>query len=211
MELEPEVHAHRHSTGHRWIDLAIAFGALAVSALSIVIALQNEAAMRRLVTASSWPYLQLMHGNARPDGEHVIHFDVRNAGVGPATLEKLVVTYAGQPMRDARELLARCCGVDVSSKLQIGINLVPHRVFASRESLSFLEVERTEENAATWDRLDAERLKIDMQVCYSSVFDEYWVTSLKQPKAIRVKSCDVLSGTPYDEDLLRDSAREHGF
>ena len=108
MELEPETHVHPHKVGHRWIDLALALGALALSIGSIVIAIQNEAAMKRLVTANSWPYLQLGHGNVR-DGAEVIHFDVRNTGIGPAMLEKLVVSYRGQPLREARELLARCC------------------------------------------------------------------------------------------------------
>jgi hypothetical protein len=202
MELEPEAHGHRHSTGHRWIDMVLALAALGVSVLSIVIALENESAMRRLVTANSWPYLQLMHGNALPNGEHVIHFDVRNAGVGPATLEKLVVTYAGQPVRNGHELLARCCGVDAATaKFPIIINAVEHYVFAAREDVSFLNVPRSEENAAIWDRLNTERLKIDMHACYSSVFDEYWMTSLRHPKAVRVKSCDVLGGPSYDEDL----------
>jgi hypothetical protein len=203
MELGPEVHAHRHSAGHRWVDLALALGALAVSITSIVIALENESAMRRLVTANSWPYLQLMHGNVQADGEHVIHFDVRNAGVGPATLEKLVVSYAGQPVHNARELLARCCGFDpATASFPIGINAVEHYVFTSHEDVSFLSVPRSQESAAIWDRLDTQRLKIDMEACYSSVFDEYWKTSLKHPKAVRVKSCDALRGPSYDEDLL---------
>lgn len=202
MELDPEVHAHPHATGHRWIDITIAIAALAVSIVSIVIAIENESAMRELVTANSWPYLQLMQGNATPDGRLVIHFDVRNAGIGPATLEKLVVTYAGQPVHDAPDLLARCCGVAATAHLAIGVNLVAHRVFASHDSMSFLTVPKNDADAAAWERLDAQRLKIDMRACYSSVFDEHWVTGMRQPKAIRVKSCDVLAGPDYDEDLL---------
>lgn len=200
MEHAPEVHAHHHPTGHRWIDLILAAAALVLSIVSIVIALENEAAMRRLVTANSWPYLHLQHGNAIPSGEPVIHFDVLSQGVGPATLDKLVVTYAGRPVRNARELLARCCGVGDQSKVPFIINVVPHYVFAAREQMAFLSVPKTEEDADIWQRLNQERFKIDMQACYSSVFDEHWITSLSRPKAIPVKSCDTLAGPAYDEN-----------
>jgi hypothetical protein len=103
MELDPEVHSHAPKIGHRWVDLALAISVLAMSATSIIIALQNEASMRRLVTANSWPYMELIHGNEK-DGQAVIHFDIKNAGIGPATLEKLVVRYNGQPVNSGRVL-----------------------------------------------------------------------------------------------------------
>src|ERR1700735_1231987 len=107
MELDPAVHSHAPKVGHRWVDLALALSVLAISVASIIIALENEANMRRLVTANSWPYIEMIHGNEK-NGEAVIHFDLKNAGIGPATLEKLVVRYDGQPVRTGRELLERC-------------------------------------------------------------------------------------------------------
>src|ERR1700722_13960982 len=108
MELDPEVHSHPHKVGHRWIDIVLASSALVLSIASIVLSIQNESNMRRLVTANSWPYISLYHGN-ESNGEAIIHFDVRNAGIGPAMLEKLVVTYDGQAVRTVNELLERCC------------------------------------------------------------------------------------------------------
>jgi hypothetical protein len=37
------------------------------------------------------------HGNEK-NGEAVIHFDLKNAGIGPATIDKLVVRYDGRPV-----------------------------------------------------------------------------------------------------------------
>jgi hypothetical protein len=108
MELDSEVHSHPHKIGHRWIDIVLASSALVLSIASIILSVENESNMRRLVTANSWPYIGLSHGN-ESNGEAIIHFDVRNAGIGPAVLEKLVVTYDGQPVRTAEELIARCC------------------------------------------------------------------------------------------------------
>ena len=84
MELNSEVHSHPHKVGHAWLDIVLASSALALSIASIIISIQNESNMRRLVTANSWPCLRVFHGNQTNDGEAVIHFNVRNVGVGSA-------------------------------------------------------------------------------------------------------------------------------
>ena len=201
MELDPEVHAHAPKTGHRWIDLALAISVLAISAASIIIALENEASMRRLVTANSWPYMEMMHGNEK-DGEAVIHFDIKNAGIGPATLEKLVVSYDGRPVSSGRELLEHCCGGSPDAIRRISINMVENRVLPAREEITFLAVSKSDVSADMWDKLNVERIKVDMAACYSSVFDEHWTTSLRNPKPVLVKTCDALPGPAYEANLL---------
>lgn len=197
MEAGAEIHTHHHAVGHRWIDLALAAGALILSVTSIVIAIQNEHAMQRLVTANSWPYLELSHGNALA-GTHALHFDVTNAGIGPAMIEKLVVTYEGQPVRDAHELLTRCCGPESTwGNPDAEINTVAARVLPARETIYFLKVPQQGSNLDVWNRLDAARFKISMAVCYSSVFGEHWITTLGEARARSVNSCDVLAGEPY--------------
>jgi len=199
MDSEPHVHSHSHRTGHRGMDLALALSALALSIASIIIAIQNESAMKRLVTANSWPYLQLGHGNVL-GSQAVVHFDVRNAGVGPALLERLVVTYKGQPVRNAVELLERCCD---AKNVHMNIDTVSHYVLSPRESKAFLQIPQSTSDPAFWTRLDAERFNVDLQACYSSVFDEHWVTSLRNPSSTRVRSCDELGGPAYEDNPYR--------
>jgi len=198
MEAGAEIHAHHHAVGHRWIDLALASGALILSVTSIVIAIQNEHAMQRLVTANSWPYLELGHGNSI-NGAPVVHFDVENAGIGPAMIEKFVVAYEGQPVRDAHDLLSRCCGPEYAlENVQLEVNSVATRVLPAREAISFLKVLQQEPNLELWKKLDAQRFKVGIAVCYSSVFGERWITTLGQVSPRSVKSCDVLSGAAYE-------------
>jgi hypothetical protein len=197
METGAEVHAHHHAVGHRWIDLALALGALILSVTSIVIAIQNEHAMRHLVTANSWPYLDLGHGNSI-NGAPVIHFDVENAGIGPAMIEKLVVTYAGQPVRDGEELLTRCCAAEsASGNTELEINAASARVLPARETITFLKAPRQESNPELWKKLGTERFKVGMAVCYSSVFEERWIATLGEARPRSVKSCDALSGADW--------------
>jgi hypothetical protein len=56
--------------------------------------------------------------------------------------------------------------------------------------------------ADLWDKLSVGRMKVDMDVCYSSVFDERWTTSLRNPKPVPVKTCDELPGAAYEANLL---------
>ena len=200
MELDPEVHSHAPKVGHRWVDLALALSVLAISVASIIIALENEANMRRLVTANSWPYIEMIHGNQK-NGEAVVHFDLKNAGIGPAMLEKLVVRYDGQPVRTARELLEHCCG-NLDAIRSLSINMVENRVLPAREEITFLAISKSDVSADMWEKLNVGRIKVDMDACYSSVFDEHWTTSLRNPKPVSVKSCDALPGAAYEANLL---------
>jgi hypothetical protein len=51
MTPEPEVHHHpHHRTGHRWVDFAVPFSALAVSVISLVVAIHHGRTMQRIRT-----------------------------------------------------------------------------------------------------------------------------------------------------------------
>ena len=204
MELDPEVHEHHHKVGHRWIDLALALSALILSIASITIAIENDRSMKRLVTANSWPYLEMGHGNEL-DGTPTVHFDVENAGIGPAIIEKFVVTYNGKPVATSMELLHRCCGTPdnpEAKNLGVAIDLVSGRVLPAREKIEFLRLTRQNSNLGSWTKLNVERFKVSMAVCYSSVFGEHWITQSGSVKARSVDSCDELQGPAYDAGIL---------
>lgn len=48
MTPEPEVHHHTHRTGHRWVDFAVPFSALAVSVISLVIGIHHGHTMQKM-------------------------------------------------------------------------------------------------------------------------------------------------------------------
>lgn len=200
MELDPEVHAHKHETGHRWLDLALGLSVLVISIASMIIAIQNHHAMKNLVTANSWPYLEMGHGNVM-DGSSDIHFDIKNAGVGPALIEKFVVTYDGRSVSGTRELLRRCCGIqdaDLTKRLDINVDQVSDRVLSARDDIAFLSMPKQDANLDLWQKLNLERFKVGMTACYSSVLGEHWITSLHSVKPLSVESCDQLSGPSFD-------------
>jgi hypothetical protein len=201
--VEPEAPHEHHRTGHKWLDLGATVCALLLSVTSLVISISNDRDMQRLVTANSWPYLELGHGNASDDGKPSIHFNIKNAGIGPAMIEKFVLTYDGQRVADADELLRRCCGLAQSPNgWHYSTDMVNGRVLPARETIYFLQVPRQDTNAALWDKLNVERLKIGMAICYSSVFGEHWITGLSRRMPRRVTSCEELRGSPFEEKLF---------
>jgi hypothetical protein len=48
-----DIRPHAPRTGHRWIDAAVALCAIAISLISLFIALDNSRTERKLVAASS--------------------------------------------------------------------------------------------------------------------------------------------------------------
>jgi hypothetical protein len=186
-----------HSTGHRWVDMAVALSALFVSIVSLALAVHHGDAMDRLVAANSWPFLMYDTESIDPQGNRRISLKIENSGVGPARIQTFEVWWQGQPVSTASELLQRCCMTDAKApidpatarSLDLVIGQIASRVLRAGAAESFLSLELKEANAAIWHRLDIARLQLRMRACYCSVFDECWETDLVQTSAKRVRSC----------------------
>src|SRR4030095_11297543 len=112
MTPEPDLPHHPHRTGHRWIDLAVPLSALAVSVISLTIAIHHGQTMQkmaaenaRLLQANSWPLLQFATGNANESGQPEITLKIENAGVGPAKLISLEVFHGEKRIHTPRDLV----------------------------------------------------------------------------------------------------------
>ena len=186
-----------HSTGRRWLDLALALSAMFVSIVSLAVAVRHGNAMDRLVAANSWPFLMYSTDNMDPHGNRRISLKVENDGIGPARVQTFEVWWQGQPVSTGPELLQRCCMTDAKTpidsstarSLNLVIGQVASRVIRAGEAEPFLSLELKDENAGIWHRLDIARLQLKMRACYCSVFDECWQTDLEQTSAKPVASC----------------------
>ena len=186
-----------HSTGHRWVDMAVALSALFVSIVSLALAVHHGDAMDRLVAANSWPFLMYDTESIDPQGNRRISLKIENSGVGPARIQTFEVWWQGQPVSTASELLQRCCMTDAKApidpatarSLDLVIGQIASRVLRAGAAESFLSLELKEANAAIWHRLDIARLQLKLRACYCSVFDECWETDLVKTSAKPVRSC----------------------
>jgi hypothetical protein len=113
------------------------------------------------------------------------------------------VTYDGKAFGTSAELPDLCCastgGRDAIHRA--GIELVQGRVFTPHEETSFFSVRKNDIDGPMWEKLNVERFKLGMSMCYSSVFGEHWISSSAKPTPISVKSWDALTGPAYDLHL----------
>jgi hypothetical protein len=185
----PEIEAHHHKTGHGKADLILALLAVALSGVSVFIAINHGHTMERLVAANSWPNLSFGTGNsahsADPDKPGDITFTLRNTGVGPARIDSVELFYKGVAQPNALAFLKSCCSKD---KVNYGYSVLTDEVLPARDSIDFLTVPRA--NApGVWEALNAERLNARLRICYCSVFDECFVRDTEKRRPERVAQC----------------------
>jgi hypothetical protein len=167
--------------------------------------------MERTLEASVWPYLQIESGNYDSDSDALeLYFDMANPGLGPARVESFEVLLDGEPVGWTVEALAACCapsGEDAASRREALIALTrAERLMLITGSQSgvvlqpgarsrFFSFERPQDDPeaeAVWDALNDARFdRLDMVVCYCSMFDECWTTRLRVRRPERVRACPV--------------------
>ena len=193
MTPEHEIQHHTHRTGHRLLDLALPISALAVSVISLVIAVHHGRTMQdmakenaRLVQANSWPLLQYTTGNANEEGQAEISMKIENAGVGPAKIVSLEIFHEDQPIRSPADLIRALDPTEPRPLLSLGVNL-PMVLRAGTDTL-IVGIKR-EGFEALWDKLNRERFRIRFRACYCSVFDECWMSDLVTVSPQPVDQC----------------------
>lgn len=185
--------------GHRWIDLSAAACALVVSVTSLFVAIRHGQAMERmaeanakLVQANSWPLLQRFQSDEAQDGSHAYSLYVINNGVGPAKVEQVEVSWKGQPVRTARELIKLCCANDQDiSEPFVETSGLMGSVLRAGEIRRVIEFPEDAAHGSLTRGLKVSLKDIEWKTCYCSVFDECWLSDLKTMSPQSVAQCPV--------------------
>ena len=192
------------------VDLVVALSALATSVISIWLAISQGDDMERLVQAQSWPFIGFDSSNVHPNPqtgapEHVMTLAIENLGVGPAKIRTVEVRYDGKAVGGGRDLLRACCdkpdpatAEQATAETPFVTSSTTGRVLRAGQRLDLFLWRRGAYNASRWDQLDQARLKLAMEVCYCSVFDECWTVKNDSNDAKRVDSCPSVA-VPYVE------------
>lgn len=183
MHSDPENHLEPRKSGNRMFDVAITICVLLVSVSSLIIAVVHSRTLERmadanvkLVEANSWPYLDYGTGNVGGKDGTAIELRITNDGVGPAKIESAQLKWNGVAMANAIEFLQVCCGYHHDSSDRLWFDLITGRVLRPGETITFVTLPKTANDAAAWDKLNLARLnrRLVVDVCYCSVFDECW-------------------------------------
>jgi hypothetical protein len=191
--------AARKRTGIPWLDLTIGASAMLIAVVSLIVALRQSQIMERQLAASVWPYLQYGTSNQTDDGKAVVSLDVENVGVGPARVHSISLRYRDKPIRGVRELLDACCADLLASegKPNWSISTLHDQVLAPNRPKSFFMLPNSATNARYWERLNTERFKITLKVCYCSVLDQCWMLDSTKDDREAIASCPASRPDDY--------------
>jgi hypothetical protein len=197
---------HRSFMQRHWSDTILAVAALFVSAVSLWVGIRTENANEQLVTASTWPFLQVQVSNADPDAKLDIQFQVVNAGVGPAKIESFELFWKGKPYTSGIQLLRDCCGYRVvkaaspeaKNHTPLATGTVQGVVLRAGETETFIHYRLGADNLVEWNKLDNARDDIRYRICYCSVLGECYRNELRSELYLpgqlhpeRTKACPV--------------------
>lgn len=187
MENEQKPVARRLALSRGTIDLIIAGAALFVSAVSLWVGVRTEGANEQMVSASTWPFLQVQISNADPDAKLDLQFMVINTGVGPAKIESFEVFWKGKPYESAVELLRACCGYKVvlatspeaKNTTPLIVGTVQGIVMRPGDIETFIHYRMNPDDETVWKKLDSARSQMTYRICYCSVLNRCYRSYLQ--------------------------------
>lgn len=184
----------------RWFHIAVALSMIisAVSALMATLhtgrtmtALVEQNA--KLVRAGSTPILEFAHGNVLGDGTPALEFNVRNVGTGVARIVWFELRLDGKPMPNMHKAI-RALDPNITSSLMFTSSPVAQRSLAAGGEARILRWDKpgadTPDLLRAWRKLDEARFRtLVVEVCFCSVFEECWTSSLSGDVPKKVQAC----------------------
>jgi hypothetical protein len=196
-----ETHGHEpahapHTTGFRWLDISLALSAFCVSLTTLWFAIHNARTMEKLVASNSYPNIDFVHGNTYDFGDGqgsrpAIYLSLANSGIGPARLRAIEFGFAGRVVPNLRALLALCCTHPAEAPTATSYwhsgDVRGAMLQAGKELTLFAWPETATD--PRWRRLEEVMTKVDLRVCYCSVFDECYVRDSAAREPQQVAAC----------------------
>ena len=192
-------HHHHHHTGRRWLDVVLGVSAMAVSVISLFVAVQHGKTMEQMVQATTWPYVDFAFSTGDTSGAQVISMFVMNSGVGPAKIESFEVFDEGRPLKNGRDFLTTCCQREGEQRPKYSNSTVTDRVLPAKENIVFFIAKPEMMSPNQFERLRKATPTLRAQICYCSVLHECWTRDSDAPRPEEVKTC-APPKVPYDDN-----------
>ncbi|UTW56201.1 hypothetical protein [Kordiimonas sp. SCSIO 12610] len=161
-------------------------GSLLAVILSIVatyVSVIEVSTARDVAKVEAWPYIAVKQ---RYNANGFSYF-VENKGIGPALIEMGVLTYQGQKVTDLDQLILDILGPeDAFSYERYLASNIDETVISPDEEITLFSVDW---DAASRRLVDTLSGKVDIKVCYCSVYGDCWQTSLLGSKPVEVDMC----------------------
>ncbi|MEM6900938.1 MAG: hypothetical protein AAF583_14360 [Pseudomonadota bacterium] len=179
---------------------------IVIGTIALFAALNEADAVRKQQEASVWPHIQIDRSNFTVDEDRATTITVRNRGIGPAKIRYADVTLDGDPVEWWTDLFRRL-EPEVEKIYPKTDSYIGQTVLSPQQDAEILVLDTQifdeyvlseEQGIATRQELAAiiDRLRIAMddgrvniELCYCSVFDECWRVSNVTRDPWRVDTC----------------------
>ena len=159
-------------------ETLIGLSAVLLSVCGLGIALYEASIMRAAQRSSVWPHLEVA-SSMQPGS---MSLWVQNTGVGPARVGAASVTLGGEPVVNWGDLLRRFSSAEDAEYYQSLINGRVLPTGSEREVIFQIEAEAdsvVEKLARDLSEAVMDG-RLELRVCYCSVYDECWESSLQR-------------------------------
>lgn len=178
------------------VDFIIAACAIIISVASLWVALRADQTQEQLLKSTVWPYVQYDTSDATATGGKHILFEVRNAGVGPAIVRTIAVSYGEHYYGNLRELMKACCDVVVHHNMLA--STLHDTVIMAHDTVPFITVLPNKIDPASYNRIFANRFNVKVQMCYCSVLGDCWYfDTLRGQLPTEVRRCPPAQQPQY--------------
>jgi len=179
--------------------LALAASVLALSLSAYQARLMNEQTrlMQSQSRASVWPYVAIGYAINDEGERRGYTWQISNDGVGPARIETVTMTLDGKPVHHWRELFRALFGdADVPATFsQVYGRVLPPSTNRETTIDALHLIDMAQANA-----FFAAQGRIDMTICYCSVYDDCWIARKQNPAVQPAQRCEK-SGEQFEEKL----------
>jgi hypothetical protein len=124
-----------------------------------------------------------------------ITFTLKNAGLGAAIIKYFNFIYKGKKYSSLEKYFAACCKKEYTALRENSIDggevltsFLQNSILAGQSQNEFITVAYNEGATLFWNKLNDERFKTKLEVCYCSLLDDCYITR-ENGIAKSVKQC----------------------
>jgi hypothetical protein len=173
-------------------DRITSVSAIIAAIAAVLVAVYETRINREYQRISVWPRLQ--QSNSFVPGEPYLR-TVSNVGVGPALIGSVQVSVDGVPRRTWGEIIQALVGKPVRGHVYSSLNA--GAVVLPGKDITVLQLPAGDEAKLFWEQTQTPRLSI--QICYSSLYGESWISNSREAQPRPVASCQPDASKEFEQ------------
>ena len=150
--------------------MIVALSAVLIGVCALGVSLVQVRIMRAEQHATVWP--RLVVAGSYSEGSRIAVL-VANPGIGPAVIRSVSATVDGEPAGSWTEIFDRLVGEDRAWRTSAAF--IRGRVIPAGDVVRTVEIV----DSVYADRIQREIHRVELEVCYCSVYDRCWIASLQ--------------------------------